>query len=70
MENIARNVADMVNMLPEDYQQLAFKLIQKLVLAWDPDFTKLTPSERKAMEIAEEEINRGETVKHDEINWD
>ena len=36
-------IAQMVDMLPEQDQQLAFELVKKLVLAWDPDFTKLTP---------------------------
>ena len=38
-------VAQMVNMLPPSDQDLAFELVKKLVLAWDPDFTKLTPEE-------------------------
>ena len=29
------------------------KLIKKLVLAWDPDFTKLTPEEAKLLHEAE-----------------
>ena len=29
------------------------KLIKKLVLAWDPDFTKLTPEEAKLLNEAE-----------------
>lgn len=49
---------------------LAVELIRKLVLAWDPDFTKVTPAERVAIDAAAEEIARGETVSHDAINWD
>ena len=45
-------------------------MIKKLVLAWDPDYTKLTPEERLELEKGEEEITRGETVSHNEINWD
>jgi len=40
------------------------------VLAWDPDFTKLTSTEKKVLEEASLEIRNGETVSHDEINWD
>ena len=43
------------------------EFIKKLVIAWDPDFTKLTPAERKELEEA---IADPETVPHDAINWD
>ena len=45
------------------------ELIKKLVLAWDPDFTKVTPAEAAELEEAEREFERGETVFHDEIDW-
>ncbi len=41
-----------------------------LVLAWDPDFTKLTPSEKAELEQAEREFANGETIPHEAINWD
>ena len=44
-------------------------LIKRMVLAWDSDFTKLTPTERQRLELAEQEIEAGETVSHDEIDW-
>lgn len=43
--------------------------IKRLVLAWDPDFTKLTPEERKQLEAAEERIDSGEYVKDSDIEW-
>lgn len=46
------------------------KFIKKLVLAWDPDYTKVTPAERKALEDAEKDIAENGTVSHDAINWD
>ena len=45
-------------------------LIKRMVLAWDSDFTKLTPAERQRLELAEQEIEAGETISHDEIDWD
>ena len=33
----------MYNTLPETEQGLAYELLRRLVLAWDPDFTKLPP---------------------------
>lgn len=48
----SQQIAEMIDMLPEQDQQLAFELVKKLVLAWDPDFTKLTPAERERLEAA------------------
>lgn len=45
------------------------KFIKKLVLAWDPDYTKVTPAERKALEDAEKDIAENGTISHDAINW-
>lgn len=28
------------------------KMLKKIVLAWDPDFTKLTPDEARRLEIS------------------
>lgn len=47
-----------------------FEFIKKLVLAWDPDYTKVTPAERKALEEAEKDIVEYGTISHDAINWD
>lgn len=67
MSERTMQIAEMVDMLPEQDQTLAFEVIKKLVLAWDPDFTKLTPKERRELEEAE---NDTEIISHDEINWD
>ena len=40
------------------------------VLAWDPDFTKVTPEEAKQLEEAERNFQNGDVVNHDEIDWD
>lgn len=56
-------------MLPESEQELASQLIKRLALAWDLDFAKLTPEERKRLEAAEERIDSGEYVKDSDIEW-
>jgi hypothetical protein len=56
----------MVEMLPEDEQDFAFEFIKRLILAWDPDYTKLTLSERQELEEAE----NGEFIDQDDIDWD
>lgn len=70
MSNTAQQVANMIDMLPESDQQLAFELIKKLVLAWDPDFTKVTPQEAKELEEAEINMKNGDIVSHEDIDWD
>lgn len=65
MSEIAMNAARMIDMLPDSDQHLAYELIQKLVLAWDPDFTKLTPDETKELKEAED----SGFVDADEIDW-
>lgn len=58
-------IAKMLDMLPEQEQTLACEMLKRIVLAWDPDFTKLTPSERKQLEEAEQ----GGFVAESEIDW-
>lgn len=60
----------MLEMLPESEQEFASQFIKRLVLAWDPDFTKLTKEERERLEAAEQRIDSGEYVKDSEIKWD
>ena len=66
MSKVAMDIARMIDMLPESEQLFAQEFIKRLVLAWDPDFTKLTPDEAKALEEAE----KGEFFKASEIDWD
>ena len=69
MAPIAQKIADMVEMLPEKDQALAFELVKKLVLAWDPDFTKVTPAEKAEIDKAETELEAGEYVTDQAVNW-
>ena len=46
------------------------EFIKKLVLAWDPDFTKVTPEEAKRLRAAENDIKQNGTASHDDIDWD
>ena len=67
MSEKVMQIAEMIDMLPEQDQSLAFELIKKLVLAWDPDFTKVTPKERRELEEAEADP---ELVDMNDIDWD
>lgn len=66
MSQITQQAADMMEMLPETEQHFALELIKRLVLAWDPDYTRLTPAERRKLENAE----HGEYLNLDGIDWD
>lgn len=66
MTSKSLQIAELIDMLPDSDKNLAYELIKKLVIAWDPDFTKLTPSERELLESAEASTER---FSHDEIDW-
>lgn len=70
MTAIAQRITTMVDILPECEQLLAFEFLKRMVLAWDPDYVKSTPSEIGAMELGNAEIERGETVGHELVDWD
>lgn len=65
MSNTVMEAARLMNMLPESDQNFAFEFIKKLVLAWDPDYTKMTPEESSRVEAAE---NSG-FVNDSDIDW-
>lgn len=60
----------MLEMLPESEQILASELIKRLVLAWDPEFTKVTTEERERLAAAEERMNSGDYVTDKDVEWD
>lgn len=66
MSNIAIEAARLLDVLPESDKEFAYEFIKKLVLAWNPDFTKVTAEEAKRIEDAE---NSG-YVDADKIDWD
>lgn len=58
--------ARLMDILPEADQEFAYEFIKKLVLAWDPDFTKVTAEEAKKIEEAE----LSGFVDAENIDWD
>lgn len=67
MSAATKEIVDLMEILPESEQNFALEFVKKLVLAWDPDFTKLTPAERKELDEA---MADRETIPHDAIDWD
>ena len=66
MSGITMEAARLMDILPEADQEFAYEFIKKLVLAWDPDFTKVTAEEAKKIEEAE----RSGYVDDKKIDWD
>ena len=66
MTKTIEQTVSMLEMLPAQEQNFALEFVKRLVLAWDPDYTKLTPSERTKLEKAE----NGEYINAKDINWD
>jgi len=69
VSNTSEQIAAMVDILPDTEQLFALELVKRLVLAWDPDYTKVTEAEAEALDAASEDFERGEYIRHDEINW-
>ena len=70
MTQIVKKSVEMLEMLPESEQEFASQFIKRLVLAWDPEYTKLTPEERRNLEDAEQRMDRGEYIRDCDIDWD
>lgn len=70
MNATIEKATNLLEVLPESEQNFALEFIKKLVTAWDPDYTKVTPSEREAIKQAERDFKNRDTVSHDSINWD
>ena len=70
MSGAVKEAIGLMEVLPESDQNFALEFIKKLVLAWDPDFTKVTPAEQKALEEAAADMKEEGTISHDAINWD
>lgn len=66
MSSIVIEAARLMDVLPEADKAFAYEFIKKLVLAWDPDFTKVTAEEAKKIEDAE---NSG-YVDAEDIDWE
>lgn len=69
MSNKAHDLMEMFNLLPESEQDLAYEMIKRLVLAWDSDYTKLTPTERTRLEESTKDLKNGDVTNYNDIDW-
>ena len=66
MSDMVMEAARMMDMLPDEDKCFAYEFIKRLVKAWDPDFTKVTPDEATRIATAE----RSGFVNESDIDWD
>ena len=66
MSEISLTIARMVDTLPESEQLIALELTKRLMLAWDPDYTKFTAEEARHLAQAE----KSGFIDDAEIDWD
>ena len=66
MSSLVAKISRTVEILPHEEQRFAYEFIKRLVLAWDPNFTKVTPEEAQRIKQAEE----SGFVDEDEIDWE
>lgn len=58
MNRAVKEAVNLMEILPESEQNFALEFIKRLVIAWDPDFTKITPSEKDALDEAVKDIKK------------
>ena len=66
MSGIVIEAARLMDNLPEEDKMFAYEFIKKLVLAWDPDFTKVTTEESEQIAKAE----KSGFIDDRDIDWD
>lgn len=70
MSEKTKELIKLIDILPEKEQDLISEMVKRVVLAWDPDFTKVTPAEGERIRLAEDEFQRGEVFTEGDINWE
>lgn len=62
MSGTVKEAIGLLEILAETDQNFALAFIKKLVLAWDPDYTKLTLMEHRELVDAEKDIEEKGTI--------
>lgn len=59
--------AELLDILPDEDIAKVNALIKKLVIEWDPDFTKVTAKEREVLEKSNSEMEKGDFVSEEDF---
>ena len=70
MSPVSQQIVELVDMLPEEEQNLAYEFIKRMVLAWDADFTKTTQIEKSRILESQKMMQEGDVFSDSDINWD
>ena len=60
-------VAELLDILPDEDVSMVKTLIKKLIIAWDPNFTKVTAKERELLEKTDIEMENGEYISEEDF---
>ena len=69
MSEQTRELFQIIDTLPDTEKRLIDELIRRVIIAWDPDFTKLTPEEAAVLRQSEQERENGEVFSESDIDW-
>lgn len=67
MKATTLETAELLDILPDEDAILVNALVKKLVIAWDPDFTKVTAREKALLEKNDSEMKNGNFVSESEV---
>ncbi len=67
MKATTLQTAKLLDILPDEDISIVNALIKRLVIAWDPNFTKLTPKEREILEKSDAEMKDGDYVTEEDF---
>ena len=59
--------AELLDILPDEDVSIVNALVKKLVIAWDPDFTKVTARERELLEKSDSEMKNGDFISEEDF---
>ena len=62
MKQATLQTAELLDILPDEEFSIVNELVKKLVIAWNPDFTKVTPEEKELLKETDMEMKNGDYI--------
>lgn len=59
--------AELLNILPDEDISIVNALIKRLIVAWDPDFTKVTADEKAILDQTDAEMKSGDYISEEDF---
>ena len=67
--NLVMETKELLDCLPEEDIALVNQIVKKLILAWDPDYTKVSFKEAENLETAEQEMKAGKFFSNKDVGF-